>query len=105
MRPAKPSWLLRKERHRAEARANRTGAATREVQRQRLHLLFRIKDVCWDIDVWRDQKPGTEFDAFNERAGVQPSLDLLQREYAQLLRIASLRGADVAALNEETTAA
>lgn len=87
----KPMWLVRKERDRADARA---------IQRQRLQLLFRIKDLCWDIDIWRDQRPGSEFEAAKERLGVRPSLAVLQSEYAQLLRIASLRARMAETLEE-----
>jgi len=79
----KPEWLRWKELHTAEVRAE-------ALLRQR--LFARIKDLCWDIDVWRDESPGSALDQARERLGVTPSLAALQREHARLLRQAALRG-------------
>ena len=79
----KPDWLIRKEARRAEAR---------ELAGEKLALLLRIKDVCFDIDVWLDQRPGCTFEQVKERLGDGPTLAALRAEYARLLRQASLRG-------------
>lgn len=79
----KPTWMLEKEAARRRER---------ERDRERSVLLSRIADVCWDIDVWRDERPDTTLTAALERLGEKPSLHALQTEYRRLLRQASLRG-------------
>lgn len=79
----KPTWMILKEEERQRER---------ERSRERSQLLARIADVCWDIDVWRDERPDTALTAALERLGERPSLRVLRVEYGRLLRQASLRG-------------
>lgn len=79
----KPTWLIRKEAERAYVR---------ELQREKLQLLGRIEDVCFDIDVWLDQRPSHTLEQVNARLGDGPTLAALRFEHARLLRQASLRG-------------
>jgi hypothetical protein len=57
-----------------------------------LDLVERIKDLCFDIDVWLDQRPGCSLEQVKERLGDRLTLAALRSEYARLLRQASLRG-------------
>ena len=79
----KPAWLLEKEE--AVERERRQA-------RERAALLGGIADVCWDIDVWRDERPDTTLAAVMERLGETPSLLELRAEYGRLLRQAARRG-------------
>lgn len=79
----KPAWLIRRQ----QERAYRC-----EIERKREEVLARIKDVCWDIDVWRDERPGMTLVAACARLGANPTLYELQAEYGQLLRVASRHG-------------
>jgi hypothetical protein len=79
----KPVWMIHKEEERQRERAK---------ARARARLLAQIADVCWDIDVWRDERPDTALTATLLRLGPRPTLHELRVEYQRLLRQASLRG-------------
>lgn len=73
------------------ARRRRQVLAELERAETKAKLLARIEDVCLDIDVWRDEQPGTAIAAARERLGEKPTLHALRVEYGLLVRQASLR--------------
>lgn len=62
---------------------------------ERAELRARIVEVCADIDVWRDEWPGTTLCAVTDRLGGaldDAPLPELQAEYGRLLKQASRHG-------------
>jgi len=61
---------------------------------ERAQLRARISDVCADIDVWRDEWPGTTLRAVVDRLGDldEALVTELQSEYGRLLKQASRHG-------------